>query len=90
MVHCKKRGSEAIVGNLSHIYKYEQGNHRVSNVMYFFKDSYQKYCWTWFPKICTHRETISIWTNIKTIAVIFHININFTLKGNLYIEIKQL
>ncbi|XP_047517443.1 probable low-specificity L-threonine aldolase 2 [Pieris napi] len=25
MVHCKKRGSEAIVGNLSHIYKYEQG-----------------------------------------------------------------
>ncbi|XP_045497599.1 probable low-specificity L-threonine aldolase 2 [Colias croceus] len=25
MVHCKKRGSEAIVGNKSHIYKYEQG-----------------------------------------------------------------
>ncbi|CAK1546923.1 unnamed protein product [Leptosia nina] len=25
MVHCKKRGAEAIVGNMSHIYKYEQG-----------------------------------------------------------------
>ncbi|XP_039754132.1 probable low-specificity L-threonine aldolase 2 isoform X2 [Pararge aegeria] len=25
MVHCNKRGSEAIVGNLAHIYKYEQG-----------------------------------------------------------------
>ncbi|XP_050346538.1 uncharacterized protein LOC126770953 [Nymphalis io] len=25
MVHCNKRGSEAIVGNLSHIFKYEQG-----------------------------------------------------------------
>ncbi|XP_030036162.1 probable low-specificity L-threonine aldolase 2 [Manduca sexta] len=25
MVHCNKRGSEAIVGNLSHIYKYEVG-----------------------------------------------------------------
>ncbi|CAG5051634.1 unnamed protein product [Parnassius apollo] len=25
MVHCNKRGSEAFVGNLSHIYKYEQG-----------------------------------------------------------------
>ncbi|OWR44790.1 hypothetical protein KGM_215050 [Danaus plexippus plexippus] len=25
MVHCSKRGAEAIVGNLSHIYKYEQG-----------------------------------------------------------------
>ncbi|XP_034830700.1 uncharacterized protein [Maniola hyperantus] len=25
MVHCNKRGSEAIVGNCSHIYKYEQG-----------------------------------------------------------------
>ncbi|XP_045448450.1 probable low-specificity L-threonine aldolase 2 [Melitaea cinxia] len=25
MVHCNKRGSEAIVGNYSHIYKYEQG-----------------------------------------------------------------
>ncbi|CAB3253975.1 unnamed protein product [Arctia plantaginis] len=25
MVHCNKRGSEAFIGNLSHIYKYEQG-----------------------------------------------------------------
>ncbi|VVC92829.1 unnamed protein product [Leptidea sinapis] len=25
MVHCNKRGSEVILGNLSHIYKYEQG-----------------------------------------------------------------
>ncbi|CAH0578977.1 unnamed protein product [Chrysodeixis includens] len=25
MVHCNKRGSEAFVGNLTHIYKYEQG-----------------------------------------------------------------
>jgi len=27
MVHCHRRGAEAIVGDLSHIFLYEQGKH---------------------------------------------------------------
>lgn len=29
MVHCHRRGSEAIVGDLSHVYLYEQGKFHI-------------------------------------------------------------
>lgn len=31
MVHCSQRGSEAIVGDLSHIFLYEQGESTLRN-----------------------------------------------------------